>query len=1127
MNTLQDLNNYGNTPVNYNSQADYSITFVNSGNASINVFQGQQAALVDQVNISNLVSAVRDIVITITGNTVPFIEDVTYVGAYGNISVFQTSDRSWQILGIRDINRFDEAMANTRTVIDFAANIGNAYSYQVDVNDQLGNNESYTITANVSTPYVLSPDYVSFSEDIPANLTILSIPGNVAGDYTLTFTVDNPALGQVANATAIANSVTISGNAATLNSSLSGNVIKFYPAGDSLVSTNFKFGMVRPSDGAVIAANVNIGAFWDGNSHADFTTPASITFNEDTPANLTGISITDLYSDYRATNYTIEIAAGNAAQGQIKYTGNGAVANSFTFTDTKTNLNSMLSGNSLQFLPAGDFAANSSVFYSQTRVVDGAVQVDDLAILMVIGNTHGEATVPSSITFNNNILANIAGIAITDQYPDYRSTNYTITIAVSDANVARIRFAGNSFVGNSVTLTNTKANLNALFSGNSFQFVPGPLLAANTEITYSQVRDADGQVQINNQSISMVYNTGSPLYALTTSYTFDEDGYFDLVYNPSDADTSQYFGNAYSNLSITLTQLTPNPATQPVYRGSSAWDGDTITASFDPSSLDPVSDLDGSYPNGGYLRLWAYPGYTGNMTFRYTQVKSYGNSSVEQANVVINANLASTHGEYNWSMPATYYEDAAFIPTYDLDYPYYGATYAAVDWQYKMQLQQISPDPNTNPMVFGWMAGPGNVIYANAASVVVMRPNPTNLNQDVSTIIILPPPDYTGNISVAYTSWREQTNAPVWPGNLIIANGVVDSSTIGNTHPEYQLGANITALVGNTVALTALYGYSVTDLVADATYSVTISQDTPAFGNFYIGNTSYGNTFSVAANSRANVNAILANLSVETNISSDGVNNAYYTLNRFSPTIGNAVLANAVVSTITLTEPSIGDYWQGGYVVGQGSSTQDGVATHWLIAAPKSGEVVRAWNVDDVVTTVANAWTGPENTTTLAVNAQNNAAVYCSNYSNDGYTDWYLPSQSDMQQVYVNLKSDNRTNATSSEDGTPVIYTNNFGVPKRTTAYTNSGGVAQDPAQTSLALFQVGNAQAFGNGTDISTSYHWTSTTYDPVGGFVNNPVAVAMIGTTATDQGGRFIMSVQSQADINAIVRPFRRVPK
>jgi hypothetical protein len=91
-------------------------------------------------------------------------------------------------------------------------------------------------------------------------------------------------------------------------------------------------------------------------------------------------------------------------------------------------------------------------------------------------------------------------------------------------------------------------------------------------------------------------------------------------------------------------------------------------------------------------------------------------------------------------------------------------------------------------------------------------------------------------------------------------------------------------------------------------------------------------------------------------------------------------------------------------------------------------------------------------------NASHPAAQFCEDLSIGGYSDWYLPARYELDIAYENLKP-----TTDSNNASWGI--NPYSVPERTVNRT-----AGAPAQTSVAAFQSGGAEAF------VADYHWSST---------------------------------------------------
>jgi len=160
----------------------------------------------------------------------------------------------------------------------------------------------------------------------------------------------------------------------------------------------------------------------------------------------------------------------------------------------------------------------------------------------------------------------------------------------------------------------------------------------------------------------------------------------------------------------------------------------------------------------------------------------------------------------------------------------------------------------------------------------------------------------------------------------------------------------------------------------------------------------------------------------------------------------------------------IGDAYEGGFFAGYISHTADGVPTHGLIVAPAAsgynGQAELQWKTSTTSTSgTTSTFDGAANSANMN-NASHPAAQYCEGLTIGGYSDWYLPARDELDIAYENLKPSATGNSTSHG-------INDYSVPKRT--ITRTAGV---PAQTSIAAFQSGGAEAF------TADLHWSSTEF-------------------------------------------------
>jgi hypothetical protein len=162
--------------------------------------------------------------------------------------------------------------------------------------------------------------------------------------------------------------------------------------------------------------------------------------------------------------------------------------------------------------------------------------------------------------------------------------------------------------------------------------------------------------------------------------------------------------------------------------------------------------------------------------------------------------------------------------------------------------------------------------------------------------------------------------------------------------------------------------------------------------------------------------------------------------------------------------PTIGQAYGGGFYAGKIAVGGGGVATHYLIVAPKaSGENSGStWGTYGVTTGITSVIAGPTNSASLAaLGAAYQAAVFAEALSIGGYTDWYLPAKNELEVLYYFLKPTTDANTTSSGSNDNAVS------PEPISTNYTSGS----PAQTSAGIgFRTGETNAF------VSNYYWSST---------------------------------------------------
>lgn len=235
--------------------------------------------------------------------------------------------------------------------------------------------------------------------------------------------------------------------------------------------------------------------------------------------------------------------------------------------------------------------------------------------------------------------------------------------------------------------------------------------------------------------------------------------------------------------------------------------------------------------------------------------------------------------------------------------------------------------------------------------------------------------------------------------------------------------------------------------------------------------------------------------------------------------------------------PNIGDNVYDGYYAGLIDTTRSGsiIATDYyqtgsrylLIMSPQSLDFTngKRWKTtqDAGPSETKTRWNGLGATVAMKnAGAVYEAATYCYDLSyntTDGGSRWYLPAMDELELLYRSFKPTTNSNYTFSQNtlagsfpgnGSAVLSGTNPSSSPSSSQYT-----AGSPAQTSLALFQSGGAQALNTGT---TPIYWASTEYN----------ATAAWGQYTSIYSGQQYSGWQALVSKNSTlrrVRPVRRV--
>lgn len=183
----------------------------------------------------------------------------------------------------------------------------------------------------------------------------------------------------------------------------------------------------------------------------------------------------------------------------------------------------------------------------------------------------------------------------------------------------------------------------------------------------------------------------------------------------------------------------------------------------------------------------------------------------------------------------------------------------------------------------------------------------------------------------------------------------------------------------------------------------------------------------------------------------------------------SASSASNSISTPALTPTVIGEAWGGGYYAGKISTSGNGVATHYLIIAPKSTEILGkrwAYPFNENTNTGADSFIeGPSNTTAMYTNGSE-VADYVRSLTTGGYNDWYLPARNELEVLYYFLKPTTDSNNTGSGSNANAVS------PEPQNTYYTSGS----PAQTTSLAFRRGGGQHLEPSVGQPNYPYWSST---------------------------------------------------
>jgi hypothetical protein len=347
----------------------------------------------------------------------------------------------------------------------------------------------------------------------------------------------------------------------------------------------------------------------------------------------------------------------------------------------------------------------------------------------------------------------------------------------------------------------------------------------------------------------------------------------------------------------------------------------------------------------------------------------------------------------------------------------------------------------------------------------------------------------TGNLTVSGTTTSINTETLTVDDNIIVLNNNVTSSPTENAGIEVERGTSTNVSVR----------WNETNDKWEFTNDGSTYGNIAALGTIALGADTTGNYVSSLV---AGTGIALTNNSGESATPTVALN----------ATLDN--LSDAVIGTVY----SIGDTGPAGGKIFITPSTTGNTTGKYFEASPSASEVIRKWaSPANITTEVSGAQgtaigTGAQNTIDIVAQsgnvAESCAAAYASDYSVNGYSDWFLPSQDEIAKLYESkaliggLENATYWSSTeSSNNGAVILYSS---VNAELDGTTNGYNKNNDPVH-------VRAVRSFDQPTASSGDYlKWNGTAWVNQGGVVNT-------GDTGTVTSTMILNGTIVDADINA----------
>lgn len=396
MNSLQDLNAWGNTAVEFGNQADYAIVVNNLGSTAFTRAEEDIFLVPKRIQLTTYTDAYTDLLVTITTSRAESVQDIFYNGNDARIQLIRQSPTNWQVFGIRSTDRYNDLFNNLFCQLELDQ--AETFALIVLVNDQIDSNNSYNMNITVTdTPEFSIPTSIVYNEDESVVLQPISVLDTADQQYSVTIATPGPSVGLISIDGIAQVSHTLTGTRQQINSVFAANSVIFEPFADFDVNTTILYTQIRTTDGAVHADALPI-AMLIGNTHEDFSAVEHTwsVFDLDRTVNAT-YQITDLavakqYQITLATSVSTDPRQPGQQVDAVRLAGNRR--NAVVFQDleqlsltlpavlgdgspgdgSKQAINEIFDTGNILFRPNNYYYGRSRLFYTQLQTTDNLVQ---------------------------------------------------------------------------------------------------------------------------------------------------------------------------------------------------------------------------------------------------------------------------------------------------------------------------------------------------------------------------------------------------------------------------------------------------------------------------------------------------------------------------------------------------------------------------------------------------------------------------------------------------------------------------------------------------------------------------------------------------------------------------------